>query len=429
MVSVIMPIYNAERFLATSIQSVLNQTFKDFELICIDDGSDDLTERMVNEFIKIDKRIKLYKNITNKGAAYSRNKGIQLASGEYLLFMDSDDYIIPELLYETVKCAEEHHSDIVFFEYAITRSERIFERYVVDRTENYYRIHCNSPINVLNVSVGCFSMWHTAPWNKLYRKRFIINNNLSFQNLTSQNDVYFVIMSYLKAESIVFLRDNRAFIHNRDHDSSIRITNNIDVTNGYRAYKRILEELIDADEKPRYVYAYFKCYTALLRSIQSKMGKDLYEYLLKNEKESLKKYDDFFVEGHNLYPQLSTFIDNSYESGWFLDENRVSMIMRDRNNDLWHKFGNNRSVVIWGCGRNGRALLKIADKLGIEYRMVVDNNADIIGSIYQYMVIKPSEIEFDSIKGVIITMNQRDLDVERFLDNNNVEYCYLVDYI
>jgi teichuronic acid biosynthesis glycosyltransferase TuaG len=91
LVSIITPVYNAEKFISETIQSVLDQTFEDFELLLIDDCSTDRSESIINEFVQKDKRIKYYKLSENSGAAVARNKGLEMAEGRFIAFIDSDD--------------------------------------------------------------------------------------------------------------------------------------------------------------------------------------------------------------------------------------------------------------------------------------------------------------------------------------------------
>ncbi len=95
-ISVIMPLYNAERFVGESIESVLTQTFRDFELIVVDDCSTDGSYAVAEEYARRDARIRLLRNERNRGAAETRNRGLDAARGEYIAFMDADDLIVPE---------------------------------------------------------------------------------------------------------------------------------------------------------------------------------------------------------------------------------------------------------------------------------------------------------------------------------------------
>ena len=95
-VSVIIPVYKVEEYLERCVQSVLNQTLKDIEIVLVDDGSPDNCPKMCDEFAKKDSRIKVvHKN--NEGLGKARNSGLEVATGEYVAFVDSDDYVHPEM--------------------------------------------------------------------------------------------------------------------------------------------------------------------------------------------------------------------------------------------------------------------------------------------------------------------------------------------
>lgn len=103
LISVILPTFNREAYLAESVQSILNQSFKDFELIVVDDGSTDSTQTLMDFFCKKDKRVKYLLNPENKGISYSRNRGVSEAQGKYVAVMDSDDIASPERLKKSLK--------------------------------------------------------------------------------------------------------------------------------------------------------------------------------------------------------------------------------------------------------------------------------------------------------------------------------------
>ena len=90
-ISVVMPLYNAQKYLKESLDSILCQSFSNFELICINDDSSDDTENILKEYQSRDSRINIYKNAERSGAALSRNKGIEVAKGKYIIFLDGDD--------------------------------------------------------------------------------------------------------------------------------------------------------------------------------------------------------------------------------------------------------------------------------------------------------------------------------------------------
>ena len=119
LVSVIMPAYNAERYIEEAITSVINQTYTNWELIVIDDGSKDNTAEIVKQFAEKDKRITLYLNEKNMGVAKTRNRGFDMAKGEYIALLDSDDIWLPEKLENQLKLAEETKAELVYTSYSI----------------------------------------------------------------------------------------------------------------------------------------------------------------------------------------------------------------------------------------------------------------------------------------------------------------------
>lgn len=112
-VSIIMPVYNAEKYVAASLDSVLNQTFKDFELICINDGSTDKCWDIVKKYASKDKRIKIFDNGKNCGQSIARNVGLDAAIGNYIMFVDSDDFIHPQTIEIALHFAKQYDTDII----------------------------------------------------------------------------------------------------------------------------------------------------------------------------------------------------------------------------------------------------------------------------------------------------------------------------
>lgn len=120
-VSIIMPTYNAASFISKAIESVLLQTYKNLELIIIDDASQDDTVSLIEEYKKNDKRIKLLRNSSNSGSGYSRNRGIEAAEGRYISFIDSDDIWQPEKLRIQIEFMQEKSSPFSFTAYDVFR--------------------------------------------------------------------------------------------------------------------------------------------------------------------------------------------------------------------------------------------------------------------------------------------------------------------
>ena len=118
LISVIIPVYNVEKYIEDSLNSVLNQSFKDIEVICVDDESTDNSLRILNEFEARDKRVKVISQ-KNKGNGGARNTGLKHASGDYVYFLDADDLLFENALEKMYRNAKSNQSDLVIFK--ITR--------------------------------------------------------------------------------------------------------------------------------------------------------------------------------------------------------------------------------------------------------------------------------------------------------------------
>ena len=125
-ISVIMPIYNGEKYLEETLDSLLKQTYKDFEIICIDDASTDTTRDILQRYRRTDDRIRILKNAEHAGAAFSRNRGIRAAAGKYITFLDGDDIFEEDMFYAARNAMIEHSLDLVMYEIKTVSSEHIY---------------------------------------------------------------------------------------------------------------------------------------------------------------------------------------------------------------------------------------------------------------------------------------------------------------
>ena len=184
-VSVIIPIFNGEKYITKTLSSVLNQTFKDFEVICINDQSKDSSLEILEEFSKKDSRIKVINNPHNMGAALTRNVGIDLAEGEYIYFLDADDYIDEKYLECMVDKIEQEKCDIVLNMSIQSESNGIVSQFK----------HPSMPkIDPNGEYLDKITTIHDAPcfiWARIYRKSFLNKYDLRFLDIHATDDVVF----------------------------------------------------------------------------------------------------------------------------------------------------------------------------------------------------------------------------------------------
>ena len=179
-VSVIIPVYNREKYLKQCLDSVINQTLQDIEIICIDDGSTDRSLKVLNEYGKKDGRIKIL-NQENQGPGLARNSGLKIARGEYIGFVDSDDWIDLNF-YETLFTeAKKQDADLA-------RTLYVYEFQEHSKKDNINKtiLEKKSKGELLNVNEHSVVIW-----NAIYKREYLQKNNIYFDNLQGVEDVPF----------------------------------------------------------------------------------------------------------------------------------------------------------------------------------------------------------------------------------------------
>lgn len=183
-VSVIIPVYNSEKFIGKCIDSVLSQTFQDFELILINDGSKDNSQKILEEYKqKEPKKITLIQQ-KNKGVAKTRNESIQMAKGKYVMLIDNDDFIDKDYIETFVKEIEKHDDDVVMGGYRRPNEQgKIIKK-----------------LQLPNEPWGKFMIF--APWARIYKKEYLIKNDIKFLPINIGEDVFFNIQAMLMSKKI-----------------------------------------------------------------------------------------------------------------------------------------------------------------------------------------------------------------------------------
>lgn len=207
--SIIIPVYNSKYYLRKCIESVTQQTFADFELLLINDGSTDGSEIICKEFLEKDARIRLI-NQRNKGASSARNTGLREAKGEYIVFIDSDDFVSKDYLQNFV----EHHKsnvnvDLIIHGFSIQDVDRSM-KVVQPRSDGNVTI--NSGKVLKNIPFLCLS----SPVSKFFKTAIIIENNLSFnEDIDIGEDLVFVMNYLSRTESVYFSAKSDYFYERR----------------------------------------------------------------------------------------------------------------------------------------------------------------------------------------------------------------------
>ena len=191
-VSVIIPVYNVEKYLSRSLDSVISQTYKNLEIICINDCSTDDSRKVLEQYSKLDERISIYDNQEKQTAAFSRNFGIDKSTGKYIMFVDGDDYIGSNYVENMVKHISSTGAEVVISDYYTLN----FWRDESDKKFYYYRQYDKVPLDIENVKIDMTDMknfiYFAVPcWNKIFSAEFLKSKNLKFPPIHIYEDVVF----------------------------------------------------------------------------------------------------------------------------------------------------------------------------------------------------------------------------------------------
>lgn len=203
-ISIIIPVYNAEKYLRECLDSIINQTLKDIEIICINDYSTDNSLQILQEYAKNDNRIKILKG-KKTGAGGARNVGLEIATGEYITFFDADDFLEKNSYEKIYNNAVTNNSDIVVFDYDkyISTTKQYYKNEILYIPDNL----SEKVFSIDNYPKIIFTNLSNRVCNKIFKTSMIKENNISFQEIIYANDVYFCRSALFIAKRISILKD------------------------------------------------------------------------------------------------------------------------------------------------------------------------------------------------------------------------------
>lgn len=404
-VSIVMPLYNAAKYLEESLESVLCQSFADYELICIDDASTDGTMEILYKFIQKDNRIRIKKNTQRSGAAYSRNRGLHEARGNYVIFLDGDDIFDEALLERAVYTLDEYNADIVMYDFMHVPSENIYQKRVVCHGENYRQRYCRHTFCIKDNASYEFMLWSPATCNKMYRKDFLLENKLEFQDIPSANDVYFSYMALLLSERTIVMDDERVMVYARDHAEPSRISNNRDPMCGFCAMQNLQQELIKRNKLKEvvqhfYYQVYFVLKSLLFSCRNTERESKFYHFLQTEGMNILCQAENSYFAGTDQFinNRLNCFRTNSYQTKWYEQDSLLDIYL-DKNRDMVCELflklkAENKKICIWGMGRHGHSLLKFLTENNIRVDLVVDKDSRKQGTRSgEYIISAPDRVQ------------------------------------
>lgn len=310
-ISVIIPVYNTEQYLPKCLNSVCKQTLKDIEIICINDCSTDNSPKVLKEYVKNDNRIRIIDFKKNKGAAIARNTGIKEAKGEYIGFVDSDDFIDLDFYEKLYTKALETNADIIKGAYKDAKTGEIdttINIKIKENPQNFCSTYCSA----------------------IFRTSLLIDNDIFFPYLRDMEDPVFALSAAIKANKIEIVENLYINIVKREDSITSQIPNITQVKEKLEGLKIILN-IVSNSNISSCSYCYIMCYwfaTTFKDSLRNRNADvvELTHYELHKIFQQLKYKEKIKEVLNNIYPNLYSFFDKDYEP-YFFDIQKIKKLI------------------------------------------------------------------------------------------------------
>lgn len=295
-ISIIVPVYNSEDYVAKTIESLMNQTLKEIQIILVDDGSKDNSGAICDEYAKKDERILVIHKL-NGGLADARNAGMKAVKSKYMMFLDADDLFEKDACEHMYNVIEQSGADYAIGNYQMTDVDGTKWPNPAFDVEKYQ----DFKLDIHDFTKAFFVMNSTA-WNKIYRTQFLIDNDITFKVPAPTEDAYFTSVCYIKAKYGFYT--NKVIYLYRNSPNSISKSWSREYFEGKNyAYKKIYDIFKENGELGHYRYVYAKINVYIVCQIIDS------EQISKEEKiQCLKDYEWYFKLNEDLkvYPVHET---------------------------------------------------------------------------------------------------------------------------
>lgn len=350
-ISVIVPVYNTSMYLEECLDSLLNQTLKEIEIICVNDGSTDNSLSILENYIQKDRRIKII-NQKNKGQSVARNKGISQAEGEYIGFLDSDDWADAKMFENLYTNAKQFDSDLAMCSVTVydekTRKATTNDPYM--SLSLFPKSYFNKAFTYNDCLDFLFRIC-VPPWNKIYKTSWIKENDINFLEGVNFEDMVFAVETLIKATKISLVNKPLVFYRKASQTS-------YSVGNYSQDYKKmdfftIFEEL-ERVLKSNSIYGLFEDYFSFYKK------NNLIYWYEKIENNEVKK--QYFKQLVKIYPD-------------FKFHKLIMFFKKLKLKKEIEQLAQDKRVIVWGAGDLVRSVLpKSQNILGF-----VDSNAELQG--------------------------------------------------
>lgn len=374
-VSCIMPTHNRSDLLARALDSLLAQSLKEIEIIVVDDASTDQTQDILAERMNSDPRVYTVKNDKNVGPALSRNKGYEAAKGEYIIFLDSDDYFLPFMLERTYALAKLYNCDLVVFERILAEDGQMPEIQNITSAMNLKLYEKGSRKAYIN-------RLRNAPWNKLVSKKLMDQYQIRFQDLPASNDIFYSYAVALSAARTL-ITSEPLIVYFSNASGNISTSPKAMCCNEVLAYQKVFAFMRSIEPEDEIVVEMIE---HAIRNIVGNVNHRVRKYGGCDINEKIAKAESFrdFLE-HSMHKYRLEKMTQ-----YFIAKIRTGSDMQRLG--LYENYGKlvkafckmsakiNVKTALWGCGKIGTEILHYMDREDDKVDFVIDQNPEKQGT-------------------------------------------------
>lgn len=421
-ISVIMPVFNAEEYVGIALDSLLKQSFNDMEIICVDDGSTDRSLEILHQYQKKDERINVLQQ-ANKYAGVARNLGMSVAQGKYLSFLDADDYFRPDMLQKAYECAEEERADVVVFggeqfrgdinnlePFSALLREDMLPSTAKNGFENEIKME-----NIMNFT-------NPAPWNKLFRRDFILKQHLQFQDYKRFNDAYFVVMALVLAQKIGIVHEN-LICYRTGNGNSLQGSNDEVPTQFADVFSDIQNKLVELNLYEQVEKSFRRIsLSTCIYTLESLRNIDAFEKLyLRLQRELFGKFniigseksDYYNIHAYDQYLYICSHTPMEY----LMDKLQNRAEQETQYLFPYSQIEKNSRIMLYGAGKVGRAFYhQIKKTQYCHIEAWVDKKERMYDG---YTIYKPEEADWEKCEKIVIAIEKE--SVAKVIENTLID--------
>lgn len=390
-VSIVIPVYNVEKYLEECLDTILNQSFVQYEVICVEDCSKDGSKDILKCYMKKYDHLKVLYNEQNMGAANCRNKGLAHAEGEYVLFLDADDFFHKQLLENVYAECKANDLDICIYDYIKynDKEKKVYDRFklspMIERKlkDKVFGMH--------ETGDELLPVWQCALWTRMLKRSFVLESGILFQSLHNANDVFFSYTTLANARRIKYVTWDEPLLYYRTNiDHQLSNSRSKSPYCIYEALKAVV------DYYSRYYPQYMKqgFYSCIVLHIANSMRSV--------DAEQKYKLAQFYREQGFMELGILDAMRKQYLSGSYLSyikhmetiqapEQLQEMSQGDMEAVMFHDVEKTRQLrelieksqwrsALWGVGKLGKLFLEQCEKESFSLNYLIDADIDKHGT-------------------------------------------------